>query len=77
MIPMKKCRAYYLIAGSRTVWIPCVQKAEAESGFCRRHGGAIVGAWLGAVIHEPEMNNEAPLEKDKVRRNQRHARRRT
>jgi hypothetical protein len=57
MIPMKKCRAYYPIAGSRTVWIPCVQKAEAESGFCRRHGDAILGAMLGAIVDEKAMGD--------------------
>ena len=74
---MKRCKAFYPIAGSRTAWIPCVQKAEGESGFCRRHGDAIIGAWLGAVVHD-ESSDEAALErrsgrverkKDKARRN--------
>ncbi len=52
---MRKCKAYYPIAGSRTAWIPCVRKAEAESGFCRRHGDAIFGALLGALVHSVPM----------------------
>lgn len=44
---MKKCRAFYPIAGARSVWIPCVRKAEEGSAFCRRHGDAVFGAVLG------------------------------
>jgi len=73
---VKKCKAYYPIAGSRTAWIPCLRDAEPETGFCRRHGDAIVGAWLGAVIHGAEAEDEAPLEKDKTKHNERRVRRR-
>jgi len=49
---MKKCKAFYAIAGSRTAWIPCARKAEAGTGFCRRHGDAIFGVMLGAIVYE-------------------------
>jgi hypothetical protein len=49
---MKKCKAFYPIAGSRTAWIPCVRKAEEGTGFCRRHGDAIFGVMLGAIVYE-------------------------
>jgi hypothetical protein len=73
---MKKCKALYPIAGSRTAWVPCVRKAERGSEFCRRHGDAIFGAMLGAVIHEPESNDETALEKDEMRRDERRVLRR-
>lgn len=53
---MKKCRAYYPIAGTRMAWIPCVRKAEEGSAFCRRHGDAIFGAMLGALVHAEPVN---------------------
>jgi len=49
---MKKCKAFYPIAGSRTAWIPCVKTAEKGTGFCRRHGDAIFGVMLGAIVYE-------------------------
>ena len=53
---MKKCKAFYPIAGSRTAWIPCAQGAEAGSNFCRRHGDAIFGAMLGAIVYEKAVD---------------------
>jgi len=53
---MKKCKAFYPIAGSRTAWIPCVRKAERGSGFCRHHGDAIFGAMLGAIVYEKPVD---------------------
>ena len=50
-IQMKKCQAFYPIAGTRKAWIPCVRKAEEGSAFCRRHGDAILGAMLGALVY--------------------------
>jgi hypothetical protein len=47
---MKKCKAFYPIAGTRKAWIPCVRRAEAGSLFCVRHGDAIVGAVLGLFV---------------------------
>ena len=32
-------------------WIPCVRKAEEGSAYCRRHGDAIYGAMLGALVN--------------------------
>ncbi len=60
---MRKCRAFYPIAGSRTAWIPCAQKAEAESGFCRRHGDAIFGAMLGAMVSAKAGDEAVDAEK--------------
>ncbi len=62
---MKKCKAFYPIAGSRTAWIPCVRKAEAESGFCRRHGEAIFGAMLGAIVYEKAVDEVVEIEAEK------------
>ncbi len=53
---MKKCCAFYPIAGSRTAWLPCVRKVEAGSRFCRRHGEAIFGAMLGALAYGEPVN---------------------
>jgi hypothetical protein len=33
-------------------WIPCVRRAKEGSRFCRRHGEAIFGAMLGALVYE-------------------------
>jgi hypothetical protein len=44
---MKKCIAYYPIAGSRGAWVRCVHKAEARSRFCRSHGDVVIGVVLG------------------------------
>lgn len=62
---MKKCKAFYPIAGSRTAWIPCVRKAERESGFCRRHGDAIFGAMLGAIVYEKAVDEAVHVEAEK------------
>ena len=53
---MKKCQAFYPIAGSRSAWLPCVRKAEAGSVFCKKHGDTIVGVMLGALVFAPAMN---------------------
>lgn len=53
---MKKCHAFYPITGSRSAWLPCVQKAEAGSAFCKKHGDAIVGVMLGALVFAPALN---------------------
>lgn len=53
---MKKCRAFYPIAGTRKAWIPCARKAEAGSVFCRKHGEGIFGAMLGALVHSEAVN---------------------
>ena len=62
---MKKCKAFYPIAGSRTAWIPCLRKAEAESGFCRQHGDAIFGAMLGAIVYEKAIDEAVRVEAEK------------
>jgi hypothetical protein len=62
---MSKCKAFYPIAGSRTAWIPCLRKAEAESGFCRRHGDAIFGAMLGAIVYEAPVDEAVHVEAEK------------
>ena len=62
---MKKCKAFYPIAGSRTAWIPCAQKAEAGSVYCRRHGSAIFGAMLGAIVYEKAVNEAVEIEAEK------------
>ena len=48
---MKTCQTFYPIAGTRSARIPCVHKAEKGSHFCRRHGDAIFGAALGALVY--------------------------
>jgi hypothetical protein len=48
---MHQCKAFSPIAGTRMAWIPCVQKAERGSSFCRKHGNAILGAVLGALVY--------------------------
>ncbi len=48
---MNKCWAFYPIAGTREAWIPCVRLAEEGSRYCARHGDAITGALLGALVH--------------------------
>jgi len=50
-LQMKKCRAYYPIAGTRKAWIPCVRNAEEGSAFCRKHGDAVFGAMLGMLVY--------------------------
>jgi len=55
---MKRCWAYQAIAGCRSAWVPCVREAEEGSRFCSRHGRAIEGAVLGALIHA-EARDEA------------------
>jgi hypothetical protein len=55
---MKRCWAYQAIAGCRSAWVPCVREAEEGSRFCARHGRAIEGAVLGALIHA-EARDEA------------------
>jgi hypothetical protein len=62
---MKKCRAYYPIAGSRAAWIPCVRTAEEGSGFCRRHEDAILGAMLGALVLEKAVDEAVHVEAEK------------
>jgi hypothetical protein len=42
-------------------WIPCVRKAESGSPFCRKHGDAIFGAMLGALVHEEPVNEMVSL----------------
>ena len=37
-------------------WIPCVRKAETGSPFCRRHGDAVFGAMLGALVYGEPVN---------------------
>jgi hypothetical protein len=56
---MKKCKAFYPIARSRTAWIPCVRRAESQTGFCRRHGDAIFGVMLGAIVYEKAVDEDA------------------
>lgn len=33
-------------------WIPCARKAERGSKFCRKHGDAVIGAMLWALVNE-------------------------
>ena len=68
---MAKCKAFYPIAGSRTAWIPCVRKAEEGTGFCRRHGDAVVGAWLGVVVREKPVDEVVHMKKEKWLRGRR------
>ena len=72
---MKKCKAFYPIAGSRTAWIPCAQKAEAGSGYCRRHGDALFGAMLGAIVYEQAVDEVVQVEAEKWPRLERGRRR--
>jgi hypothetical protein len=62
---MKKCKAFYPIAGSRTAWIPCVRRAEAGSRYCRQHGDAIFGAMLGAIVYEKAVDETVHVEAEK------------
>ena len=62
---MRKCKAFYPIAGSRTAWIPCVRKAEVGTGFCRRHGDAIFGVMLGAIVYEKTVDEAVEVETEK------------
>jgi len=66
---MKKCKAFYPVAGSRTAWIPCVRKVEEGTGFCRRHGDAIFGVMLGAIVYEePVAEDEGEGREEKGKR---------
>jgi len=51
-LPMVKCAAFQPVAGTRKAWIPCARRAEAGSAFCRKHGDAIFGVMLGALVHQ-------------------------
>lgn len=51
-----KCSAFYPVAGARRAWLPCARKAEAGSLFCKRHGEAIFGAMLGALMYGKAVN---------------------
>jgi hypothetical protein len=62
---MKKCRAFYPIAGSRTAWVPCVRKAEKGSRFCRRHGDTIFGVVLGALVYAEPVDEEVAFVEDR------------
>jgi hypothetical protein len=42
-------------------WIPCVRKAEKGSLFCRKHGDAIFGVMLGAVVHQGAVSEAVSL----------------
>jgi hypothetical protein len=68
---MKKCKAFYPIAGSRTAWIPCARKAEEGTGFCRRHGDAIFGVMLGAIVYEAAVDEAVEVEAEKCPRMER------
>lgn len=53
---MKKCLGYRQVAGSESAWVPCGRRAETGSKFCEEHTTAIVGAWLGLVVHAESKN---------------------
>jgi hypothetical protein len=55
---MKACRAFSLIAGSRTAWVPCVRKAEKGEKYCQRHGEAVAGVLLGELMYEEGSQGE-------------------
>ena len=63
---MKTCQAFYPIAGSRTAWLPCVRKAEKGSHFCRRHGDAIFGAVLGALVYAETVEQAVSFVEDRA-----------
>jgi hypothetical protein len=63
---MKKCRAFYPIAGSRTAWLPCVRAAENGSSFCRRHGNAIFGVVLGALVYAEPVDEAVKFPEEPV-----------
>jgi len=65
---MKKCCAYYPIAGSRSAWVPCVRKAEEGTPFCQRHGDAVFGAMLGALVYREPVNEVLSLESRDAKR---------
>jgi hypothetical protein len=58
---MKTCRAFSLIAGSRTAWVPCVREAEVREKYCRRHGEAVAGVLLGEVVYGEELEEKMLL----------------
>jgi hypothetical protein len=63
---MKTCQAFYPIAGSRSAWLPCVHKAERGSHFCRRHGDAIFGALLGALVYAEPLDQAVSFVEDRA-----------
>jgi hypothetical protein len=58
---MKKCKAFYPIAGTRKAWIPCLRRAEPGSLFCLKHGDAIVGALLGLFVAAEPVDEVEPV----------------
>jgi len=56
---MKACRAFSLVPGSRTAWVPCARKAERGEKYCQRHGDAVAGALLGEVMYGEESEVES------------------
>jgi hypothetical protein len=63
---MKRCWAYTPIAGSRTAWVPCVREAERESRFCKRHGDAVTGAFLGALEHAEGVDEAVIFQEERL-----------
>jgi hypothetical protein len=42
-----------------------VRRAETGSGYCQRHGDAIFGAMLGAIMYEKAVDEEVHVEAEK------------
>jgi len=42
-----------------------MRRAETGSGYCRRHGDAIFGAMLGAIVYEKAVDEEVHVEAEK------------
>ena len=43
-----------------------MRKAEEGSRFCRRHGDAILGAMLGALVYSEPVNEVVSLREEKT-----------
>jgi hypothetical protein len=56
--------------------VPCVREAEEGSRFCARHGRAIEGAVLGALIHAEARDEAVTMYEDLSPWNRRNEKRR-
>src|SRR5882762_3495125 len=73
---MNKCWAYQAISGSRSAWVPCVRRAEHGSRFCARHGRAVEGAVLGALMHAEPVDATVLFFEDSTSRRRRRGKQR-
>ncbi|MGB7434701.1 MAG: hypothetical protein WBR26_03305 [Candidatus Acidiferrum sp.] len=62
--PMNKCHAFQPIAGTRKGWIPCARRAEEGALYCRKHGDAVFGAMLGALVYQEPVKTVERLGED-------------